>query len=164
MPKSIVPEKQIRLILGNKESTSVFGDPMAAKEIARCCVDVVDGFSKAVFRGDIETAYGLCTNELRTWMSVKRFVTILEKADSAFDGPAVDWVLEYVGAIWADEGARAQTSSEGWPKDTPKSNRRGTVCAFWFTNREENEGRWIFFYVTEEAGGYRIAKFNQYLQ
>lgn len=164
MPKTVVPEKHLRLVQGNEESTLVLGDPKAAKKIAKCCVDVVDGFSKAVFRGDVETAYGLCANELRTWMSVKRFVTILTTADSEFEGSAVDWALEYVAAIWADDGARAHTSSEGWPKDTPKSNRRGTVCAFWFTNREANEGRWVFFCVTEEPGGFRIAKFNQYLQ
>lgn len=164
MAKPKIPENQIRLVSDNDNTTTVFGDPKAAKTTAKSCLNVIDQFSKAVFKGDIETAYGLCANELRSWMSIKRFVTTLRKADAEFDGAAVDWAVEYVAAIWADEASRVHTSSEGWPKDTPKLNRRGTVCAFWFTNKEKNEGRWAFFYVTEEAEGFRIAKFNQYLQ
>lgn len=51
-----------------------------------------------------------------------------------------------------------------WPKDTPRPNKRAIVGTFWFTNPAKNEGRWVMLWVTEEAEGFRIAKFNQYLQ
>lgn len=165
MAKPPIPEKYITGLAGNDEETGVRGDPKDAKKIARQSLDVVTRFSKAVFKQDLETAYGLCANELRTWMSVKRLFTELQKADAQFGGPAVDFVIERVAWIYADEPSRQCSNSDGqWPKDTPKSNKRATVGTFWFTNPKEQQGRWVFFWVTEEAEGYRIAKFNQYLQ
>ena len=165
MAKASIPETDIKGLAGNKESTSVLGDPKDAKKIAKQSLDVVQRFSKAVFKQDIETAYGLCANELRTWMSVKRLVTELQKADSEFGGPPVDLMVERITWIYADEPSRQRGNSDGqWPKDTPKPNKRALVGTFWYTDQKKQKGRWVFFWVTEEAEGYRIAKFSQYWQ
>jgi hypothetical protein len=160
-----IPEADLVGLAGNKETTTVIGDPKGAKQIAKQSLEVIRQFSKAVFEQDIETAYGHCAKELRTRLNAKRFVTELQKADTQFGGPAVDLMVERITWIYADEASRQRSNSNGdWPKDTPKSNKRALVGAFWFTNKKEQRGRWTFFWVTEEADGYRIAKFNQYLQ
>ena len=165
LKKSRIIETYIPNLAGNKESALVYGDPKNAKAIGKHALQVVQRFSEAVFKGDIETAYGLCANELREWMSVKRFLTELNKADRRFGGKAVACKVEHVGGIYADEPSREQGNSvRNWPKNTPKPNKRATVGTFWFTDREANVGRWAYFWVTEEKEGYRIAKFNQYLQ
>jgi hypothetical protein len=165
MAKAQIPEEYITGLAGNDEGTDVLGDAKNAKKIATQSLAVVKKFSKAVFKQDIETAYALCANELRTWMSVQRFVTELKKADARFGGSAVDLTIERITWIYADDAARQRSNSDGqWPKDTPKSNKRALVEAFWFTDRKEEQGRSAFFWVTEEAEGYRIAKFDQYLQ
>ena len=159
-------ETDIQGLAGNNEYTKVWGDPKEAKNIAKGAMDIVQRFSTAVFKQDIEIAYSLCANELRNWMSVKRFVTELEKADRNFGGKAIACKIERVAHIEADELARLKSGNTrgNWPKDTPKSNKRATVGTFWFTNPAENKGRWAMFWITEEADGYRIAKLNQYLQ
>jgi hypothetical protein len=161
-----VPEADVKGLAGNAEYTKVLGRPEQAPEIAKHALDVVTRFSTAVFKQDIETAYGLCANELRTWMSAQRFCTELEKAERAYGGKAVECKVEQVSMIWADAVSRQKTGNKqgDWPKDTPKSNKRATVGTFWFTDPQNNVGRWAFFWVVEEAQGYRIAKFNQYLQ
>jgi hypothetical protein len=160
-----IPETEIIGLAGNKESTTVRGDPKRAKRIANQSLDVIQRFSKAVFKQDIGTAYGLCANELRAWMTVKRLFTELQKADAELGGPAVDLIVERITLIYADEASRQRSNSDGrWPKDTPKSNKRALVGTFWLTDKKQQHGRWVFFWVTEEAEGYRIAKFNQYLQ
>jgi hypothetical protein len=165
MAKSKIPETDIDGLAGNDEFTTVLGDPKDARGIAERSLDVVRRFSEAVFKKDLETAYGLCANELRTWMSVKRFFTELQKADAQFGGPAVDLMIERITWIYGDEPSRQRSNSDGqWPKETPKSNKRALVGTFWFTDKQERQGRWVFFWVTEEAEGYRIAKFSQYLQ
>lgn len=164
--QTLYPEADIKRLAGNDESTKVLGDPKDAGKIAEQAMEVVHSFSASVFKGDIERAYVLCANELRTWMSVKRLVTELEKADKNFGGPAVECVIERIPLIEADEVARDKSGNKDadWPKDTPKPNKRATVGTFWFTNPAENKGRWVLFWVTEEPEGYRIAKFQQYLQ
>jgi hypothetical protein len=160
------PETDIQGLAGNNEYTAVWGDPKEAKLIAKGAMDIVQRFSTAVFKQNIETAYGLCATELRSRMSVKRLVTELEKADRNYGGKAVACKIERVSHIEADELARQKSGNTrgNWPKDTPKSNKRATVGTFWFTNPSENKGRWAMFWITEEADGYRIAKLNQYLQ
>jgi hypothetical protein len=160
------PETEIQGLAGNLEHTSVWGDPKEARIIAQRAIDVVQRFSSAIFHRDIENAYGLCANELRNGMSVKRFITALDKADKNYGGRAVQCRIERVTHIEADELSREKSGNRraNWPKDTPKSNKRATVGTFWFTDPAANKGRWVSFWITEEAGGYRIAKFNQYLQ
>jgi hypothetical protein len=160
-----VPHAEIVGLAGNKDRTSVLGDPKDAKMIAKQSLDVVKRFSKAVFNQDVETAYALCANELKSWMSVKRFVTELQKADARFGGPAVELVVERITWIYADEASRKRSNSDGdWPKDTPKPNKRALVGGFWFNDKKKKRGRSAFFWVTEEAEGYCIAKFDQYIQ
>jgi hypothetical protein len=86
MPKVKIPETGHRRAAGNDNFTTVLGDPKDARTIAQRSIDVVQRFSQAVFKQDLETAYGLCANELRTWMSVKRLFTELQKADEQFGG------------------------------------------------------------------------------
>jgi len=159
------PETDIVGLAGNKEMTTVIGETADAKKIAERSMDVVRRFSKAVFKQDIETAYGLCANELRTWMSVERFVSELNNADKRFGGSAVDLRIERITWIYGDAASRKRSNRDGdWPKDTVKPNKRALVGAFWIADKKRQHGRSAFFWVTEEAEGYRIAKFNQYLQ
>ncbi|MGN6555950.1 MAG: hypothetical protein ACTHLW_19760 [Verrucomicrobiota bacterium] len=159
------PETEIVGLAGNKETTTVIGDPTGAKAIAKSSLDAVRQFSKAVFKQDMETAYKLCANELRAAMSVEQFVAGLKRSDSRFGGPAIDMVVERITWIYGDAGSRKKSNASGdWPKDTPKPNKRALVGTFWFVEKSQKRGRWVFFWVTEEAEGYRIAKFMQYLQ
>jgi hypothetical protein len=165
MHKPRVPETYIDGLAGNDETTGVLGDTKNAGKIAQKSLEVVRRFSTAVRKQDLETAYGLCAKELRTWMSVERFFTELQKADAQFGGPVVDFMIERITWIYADEPSRQRANSDGqWPKDTPRANKRALVGAFWFTDPKQRQGRWAFLWVTEERKGYRIAKFSQYLQ
>jgi len=74
MPK-IEDAKLVKgLVPGTKTDTLVVGKLTEARKIAKHSLDVVQRFSEAVISQDIETAYGLCANELRCWMSVQRFL------------------------------------------------------------------------------------------
>jgi hypothetical protein len=90
------PETEVFGLTENKESTTVIGDTKDAKAIAKASLDVVRRFSKAVFKEDIESAYKLCANELRTIMRVEQFVAGLKRSDSRFGGPAVDLAVERI--------------------------------------------------------------------
>jgi hypothetical protein len=158
-------ETEIAGLAGNEESTTVLGDTAAAGTIAKFSLEAVRKFSQAIFKGDVETAYELCAIEFRRGKNLKQFTEELRKADSSYGGPAVDLRIERITWIYADEASRQRPNSKGdWPKDTPKSNKRSLVGTFWFTDRKTRQGRWVFFWVTEESEGYRVAKFNQYLQ
>ena len=160
------PETDIQGLAGNKEFTRVYGDPKSAPAIATSAMDVVQRFSVAVFKQDLETAYALCANELRGWMSIKRFFTELQKAVQHFGGKAVECKIERIASIEADADVRQKRGNNNgdWPKDTPRANKRAIVGTFWVTNPATSEGRWVMLWVTEESEGYRVAKFNQYLQ
>jgi hypothetical protein len=159
------PETEIVGLAGNKQPTTVIGDPKEAKAIAKASLDVVRRFSTAVFKQDIESAYKLCAVELRNALGVEQFVTGLKRSDSRFGGPAVDLMIERITWIYADEASRKKSNASGdWPKETPKPNKRALVGTFWFTDTKHMRGRSVYFWVTEEAEGYRIAKFKQYLQ
>lgn len=159
------PEIEVVGLAENNETTTVIGDSRDAKAIAKASLEVVRRFSKSVFKQDIESAYKLCANELRTVMSVEQFVAGLKRSDSRFGGPAVDLTVERITWIYADAASRKKSNSSGdWPKDTPKPNKRALVGTFWFVDKSRKQGRSVFFWVTEEAEGYRVAKFKQYLQ
>ena len=67
MPK-IEDAKLVKgLVPGTKTDTFVVGTLTEARQIAKSSLDVVNRFSEAVIKQDIETAYGLCANELRCW-------------------------------------------------------------------------------------------------
>jgi hypothetical protein len=160
------PKADIQGLAGNDEFTTVCGNPGEAPAIAKAAMETVHLFSDAVFGQDIETAYNLCANELREWLSPKRFVSELAKADRQYGGKPVRCMIERITYIEADASTRELigNSDRHWPKNTPRLNKRAIVGAFWFTHSEENRGRWIMFWVTKEPAGYRIAKWQQYLQ
>lgn len=159
------PETEIVGLAGNKESTTVIGDTQDAKKIAKESLDVVQRFSKAVFKQDVESAYKLCADEFRAATTAEQFAASLKRSDSRFGGSAVDLIVERITWIYADAASRKKSNTDGdWPKETPKPNKRALVGTFWFVDKKQKRGRWVFFWVTEQAEGYRIAKFKQYLQ
>jgi hypothetical protein len=79
MPKEPIPQAYVKGLCG-KETTLVFGDPKDAKAIAKKSLDIVEQFSRAVFKQDLESAYELCANEYRVGMPVSRFIAELKKA------------------------------------------------------------------------------------
>ena len=155
------------LVPGKSNDTFVLGDIATARKIAERSLDLVRRFSDAVIKQDIETAYGLCANEFRCSFSINRFVTDLHKADEQYSGKPIGFTPERITWIYADETFRKGSNKEGdWPKDTPKPNKRALVGGSWATGKtaDGDIGRSVFFWVTEEAEGYRIAKFKQYQQ
>jgi len=164
MAKALIPQTKIAGLAGNDESTNVLGDPKDAKKIADATLDVVKRFTEAVIKQDIEAAYGLCANELRCWMSVQRFVSALDESNAEFNGKPLEFNVENITWIFCDDLSRQGSGKDfEWPKDTPKPNKRAVVYG-WITDLKNNDGefgRQIEFWVTEEAEGYRIAKFRQ---
>jgi len=159
------PETYVKGLAGNDETTLVIGVLDDAANIAKRAISVVQEFSSSIFKRDLGRAHDLCADELRRWMTPKRFQGALAKADGQFGGAAVECVVERLNLLYADEAARQITNKQGfWPKDTPKTNKRATVGAFWFTHPAERRGRWVALWVTEQEDGYRIAKFQQHLQ
>jgi hypothetical protein len=158
-------ETQVAGLAGNKESTTVVGDPAAAADIARRALETANQFSNAVFRTDFQAAYNLCATELRARTSLKRFTADLAKSDNQFGGSAVRCVIERINWLFADlPSQQIPNSHTKWPKDMPKQNKRAIVVVFWFTHPKENQGRWTALWISEENGDYRIAKINQFLQ
>jgi hypothetical protein len=128
-------------------------------------MEAVRSFCDSVVAQDYERAYALGASELKTWMSYKRFLTTLDQADKQFGGKPVDFQFDELTWIYADEAARERSNRDGlWPKDTPKQNKRALVGVFWVKDKTTRQGCWGFFWVTEENGQYRIAKFSHYLQ
>ena len=164
MAKIPIPKTQIIGLAGNDESTNVLGDPKDAHKIAAATLDVVKQFVEAIIKQDVETAYGLCANELRGWMSIKRFVSALDESDTEFEGKPIEFSVESITWIFCDDSSRQSSNKEfEWPKDTPNPNKRSFVQG-WITHLKNSEGdfgRQIEFWVTEETEGYRIAKFKQ---
>jgi hypothetical protein len=162
-----IPIKITRMtgLSGNKEWTSVKGDTKDAGKIATAMLDVVQRFTEAVIKEDIETAYGLCANEFRSGTSVQQFVNRLEQANNEYGGKPLEFRFHTITWVYADEPARQESNKEGdWPKETPKPNKRA-IGFGWFTDNKTPEGesgRYICFWVTEEAEGYCVAKFEQY--
>jgi hypothetical protein len=155
------------LVPGKTTDTFVLGDVPGARKIAERSLEVVGQFSEAIIKQDIETAYGLCANEFRCSFGLKRFVTDLERADKQYEGKPIAWHPERITWIYEDEASRSESNKEGdWPKETPKPNKRALVGAWWTSRKapEGDFGRSLFFWVTEESEGYRIAKFKQYQQ
>jgi hypothetical protein len=167
MPSINDAEMMKGLIPGNNKETFVLGDIAIARKIGERSLDVTRRFSDAVIKQDIETAYALCANEFRCSFGVKRFVTDLRKADEEYGGKPISFTPERITWIYADEHFRKESNKAGdWPKETPKSNKRALVGGWWTAQKtaEGEFGRSVFFWVTEEAEGYRIAKFKQYQQ
>ncbi len=165
MAKTPVKITRVTGLAGNNEKTSVMGDAKDAEKIAKATLEVARRFAEAVIKEEIETAYGLCANEFRGRTSVQQFVNRLEQSNGEYNGKPLDFRFHTITWIYADEAAREESNKEGdWPKETPKPNKRA-IGFGWLTDSKTSEGefgRYISFWVTEEAEGYRIAKFRQY--
>jgi hypothetical protein len=148
----------------DEKMTSVVGDLEEARTIAGRSLDVVARFSQAVICGDVEQAYALCANELRISMSVKRFVTELQKQDDEWGGKPIEYNPQAIHWIYASDASRKRSNKDHeWPKETPKPNKRALLTGWWTTEKPpsgENFGRPVQFWVAEEAEGYRISKFR----
>jgi hypothetical protein len=85
-----------------------------------------------------------------------------ERAAQDYGGPAVEFLIQRFNSVLADDAVRKQsnTSAEGWPKGTPKENRRAAVGGFWIRDRAARTGCGGSLWVAEENAAYRIAKFN----
>jgi hypothetical protein len=155
------------LVPGKTNDTFVLGEIADARKIAEHSLDAVGRFSEAIIRQEFETAYGLCAEEFKHSFAFKRFVADLQKADKQYEGSPVEWQPERITWIYADEASRNESNKEGdWPKETPKPNKRALVGGWWTSRKsaEGDRGRSVFFWMTEEAEGYRIAKIKQYQQ
>lgn len=147
-----------------EKTVQVMGDPAGAGPIFEQAVATVNHFCYVICHQDYETAYELLASETKAWMSFKRFLSTLDHADSEFGGKPVDYLVERMG-ICADEAARKLSNRDGgWPKDTPKQNKRAGAGVFWIKKPGTKEGCWGALWITEENGGYRIAKFSHFLQ
>jgi hypothetical protein len=150
------------LVPGIESTASVVGDVDVARKIANHSLNIVQQFSEAIIRGDIERAYELCAKELRTSMSLTQFATELQQQDEEWDGKPIDYSPERIVWIYASETSRNRSNKDhDWPKGTPKPTKRAMLNGWWTTEKPDI-GRPLTFWVSEEDDGYRIAKFQPY--
>ena len=163
-PKS--PEMNITGFAGSehvKHKTAAFeGDSSGVRRIVESSIILVRRYSRVLGSGDFEAAYALTDSGLRAWMSLQRFTADHERAAREFHGPVLEFRIDRFNHIFADDAARkkSKTSAEGWPKGTPKANRRGAVCGFWIRDRAAQTGCGGTLWIAEETGKYRIARFS----
>jgi hypothetical protein len=138
------------------------GDSSGVRSIVESSIILVRRYSEVLGTGDFAAAYALTDSGLRAWMSLQRFIGDHERAAREFHGPALEFRIGRFTYVYADEAARkkSNTSAEGWPKGTPKENRRGAVSGFWIRDRAAQTGCGGSLWLAEEAGEYRIAKFD----
>jgi hypothetical protein len=147
------------------KSADVIGKPIAVRPIFERSVAVVNQYCHAIVTHDYASAYNLLASEMKAWMSFKRFLSDLERADRRFGGKPISFTVERVSYIYGDDEASSGSNREGdWPKDTPKQNKRAIVVVFWTNNASTQEGCWGTLWITEESRGYRIAKLSHFLQ
>jgi hypothetical protein len=126
-------------------------------------IELIQRYSRLIGRGDFESAYLLTAAGLRGWMSLKRFVTEHEQAARTYGGPALEYLIHKFQFVYSDDAARRKsTADEGWPKATPKQERRSCVTGFWIRDRDAQTGCAGGFLISEERHEYRIAKFTFY--
>lgn len=163
-PKS--PEMDISGFAGSehvKEKMVTFeGDSNAVRRIVEASLILVRRYSQVLGSGDFDAAYAMTDSGLRAWMSLQRFIGDHERAAREFHGPALEFHIDRFNYVYADDAARkkSNTSVEGWPKGTPKANRRGAVGGFWIRDRAAQTGCGGTLLIAEEGGEYRIAKFT----
>ena len=147
-------------IIKGMGKTRVLGDVNAAWAIAEQSVDVIERFSEAAVRRDYFAAYGLCCPEFRARNTLDRLVALVGEGEKLARGPFVDFSVDKIFWIFADEASRNRSNKVGqWPKDTLKKSKRCCAGSFWFSNKETQVGWNAEFWVTEESDGYKIAKF-----
>jgi hypothetical protein len=166
-PKS--PEMDITGFAGSehvKDKMVMYeGDSSGVRSIVESSIVLVRRYSGILGSGDFAAAYALTDSGLRAWMSLQRFIGDHERAAREFQGPALEFHIGRFNYVYADNAARkkSNTSAEGWPKGTPKENRRGAVSGFWIRNRAAQTGCGGSLWIAEEAGEYRIAKFDSWI-
>lgn len=163
-PEPPLPTMAVTTFAGSEfveaKDTAYIGDPEAVQSIFEQSVAVVRRHTEAIGRGDYAAAYEYLAADTRSWMSLKRFQTAHEEATKRYFGPPLSFQIGGFAPILADETARKKSTPEqGWPKSSDKPNRRAKMNGFWFRD-QENHGCYGTFWITEEAGEYRIAKFN----
>ncbi len=138
------------------------GDPAVVQRIVERSISIIQDYARALGSGDFPAAYALTDVGLRSWMTHKRFVGDHQRAAQDYGGPAAEFLIQRFNSVLADDTARKQsnTSAEGWPKGTPKENRRAGVGGFWIRDRTARTGCGGTLWIAEENGAYRIAKFN----
>lgn len=168
---SLDQTKDLQLVPGRPYKTHVVGDVSAAPEVARQALELAQRFGDAVAAQDFGAAHALCATELRAKRSVEQLAADLREYDTKFgglaDGPAIAYEHDNISWLYADEPSRLLPDAEAkWPKEMPNSRKRAKVIGFMVTRRtpEGTCGRSIGLWVSEEAGGYRVAKFTQYDQ
>jgi hypothetical protein len=159
-------QRVVGLVPGSDSTASVVGDIDEAKKIAVHSLVTVKQFSEAVIRGEIEQAYALCANELRTEMSLNRFAAELQKQDDEWGGKPIEYEPQRIVWVYASEMSRKRSNKDhDWPKSTPKPNKRAMLNGWWTTEKPAGAravGRPLTFWVSEEEDGYRIAKFRPF--
>jgi hypothetical protein len=147
----------------NVKTAGYRGDPQKVRPVVERSIELVQRYSACMGRGDFDAAYQLTAAGLRAWMSPKRFVTEHEQAARTYGGLPLDYLIDRFQFIYSDDAARRKsTADEGWPKTTPKEERRSCVTGFWICNRAAQTGCAGGFLISEEQGEYRIAKFTFY--
>ena len=145
-----------------KEKTVGYrGDPQKVRPVVERSIEVIQRYSACVGHGDFDAAYQLTAAGLRAWMTPKRFMTEHEQAGKTYGGLPKDYLIYRLVFVYSDDAARKKsTADEGWPKTTPKEERRSCVSGFWICNRAAQTGCAGSFLISEEEGEYRIAKFD----
>jgi len=142
-----------------------WGNPANVRNIVEKTLELLRRYTSAIAKGDFDAAYAMTAGGLQAWMTKKRFVTEHEQAAKRYGGPAVEYRVDNFQFVYADDSARQKSKSdEGWPKSTPKEERRSCVIGFWIRDRKAETGCWGGFLFSEENGEYRIAKFTFYTQ
>jgi hypothetical protein len=163
-PEPPLPTMDVSAFAGSEyveaKDTAYIGDPESVRSIFEQSVAIVRRHTEAIGRGDYAAAYEDLASDTRSWMSLKRFLTAHEEASKRYFGPPLSFQIGGFAPILADEAARKKSKLEqGWPKTSPKESRRAKLNGFWFRD-QQNHGCYGTFWITEEAGKYRIAKFN----
>jgi hypothetical protein len=123
--------------------------------------------SLASHRQELEAAYQCCADEWKKAAPLKKFIAELDKANTKYAGKPVACKLERITWIYAEPKWREESNAEGdWPRDTPKQSKRALVGGWWTTGTtgQDESGRSVFFWITEQTDGFRVAKLKQYQQ
>lgn len=158
------PRMDVRGFSGSEfvkgKETTYQGDSSQVRGVFEGTVAIVRRHAQAVVRGDFQAAYEDIAPSFRTSMTMKRFVAAHTAASRKYGGAPMDYQIYGVGMVLADDQAREKsTNIGGWPKATSKAARRSILHGFWIRDTEQH-GCDGAFWISEEAGAYRIAKFD----
>lgn len=144
-----------------RKTTTYSGDPKGVRPVVEGSVKLIQQYSKIIGQGDFQKAYQLTGSGLRDWMTFNKFVSAHEKAARKYGGPALEFNISGFQFVLADAAARKKSKAdEGWPKTTAKEDRRSKLTGFWIRDKTAQTGGWGSFHITDEAGEYRVAKFD----